>query len=65
MCYRRFKFYHFGRLCRYAIDHRRHSIGTGQCVIGTGGQFGIGEKKMDFISYPCLAAQHPQPHQLH
>ena len=30
----------FGRLCRSAIDHHRHSTDAGQCAIGTGGQFG-------------------------
>ncbi len=32
----------FRRLCRSAIDHRRHSTDTGQYAIGTGGQFGGG-----------------------
>ena len=29
------------RLCRSAIDHRRHTTNTGQCAIGTGGQFRV------------------------
>ena len=40
-CYRRFEFNHFGRLCRFAIDHS-DSSNTGQCAIGMGGQFGGG-----------------------
>ena len=32
----------FGRLCRSAIDDHRPSTNTGQCAIGTAGQFGVG-----------------------
>ena len=34
-CYRRFEFNHFGRLCRSAIDHHRHSTITGELIDGT------------------------------
>ena len=41
VCYRRYDIDHFGRLCRSAIDHRRHSTSYGQCETGMGGQFGV------------------------
>ncbi len=36
----------FRRLCRSAIDHRRHSTNPGQCAIGMGGQFGGGGNRL-------------------
>ena len=46
----------FRMWCRSAIDHRRHSIDTGQCAIGTGGQFGGGGNT---AGPPLVAASRP------
>ena len=35
-----------GRLRRSAIDHHRHSTNTGQCAIGTGGQYSFGRDRL-------------------
>ena len=55
-CYRRYEIDHFGRLCRSAIDHHRHSTKTGQCAIGTGGQYQVGENT---AGPPLVAASRP------
>ena len=41
-CSRRLKLDQFLQIVPIAIDHHRHSTDTGQCAIGTGGQFGGG-----------------------
>ena len=41
-CCRRIAFDQFRRLVLIAIDHHWHSTNTGQCAIGTGGQYSFG-----------------------
>ena len=47
--YHRFASDQFRRVVPIAIDHHRHSTDTGQCAIGTGGQFGGGGSTVDLL----------------